>query len=238
MNKTIILTYHNVVDAKNDLLLYDVSLSEFKKQVELLRNTQSAIRTTDILLTFDDGYKSWANEVLDVLVKNNLKAYFFICIKHIDEGKITKEDILRLKNAGMTIGSHTVSHRYLNTLSETEIFAEMGESKQMLEDIIGSEVAFFSVPYGNYSKKIMKVAQAVGYQAVFTSKIGINPRPSYILKRIAVKRYLILDEFKRIIEGKGIRTMAMNQKIKNAVKSVMGVERFHAVRNVVVRKAE
>jgi len=239
MHNSLILTYHNIVDGKEkDLLLYDVSLEDFRQQMDIVRNTQCAIRATNIVLTFDDGYKSWANEVFEVLSQYRLKAIFFICIKHLEEGKVSCVDILKLKNAGMEIGSHSVSHSYLNTLSETELFAELGESKKALESIIQSEVKYFSVPYGNCSERIVKIAQAVGYQAVFTSVIGINHRAGYTLKRISLKRDTSLKEFKAIIAGKGLGRMAFEQGVKDTFKNIVGVKNFHFLRNCVVRKAE
>lgn len=279
MHNSLILTYHNIVDGKsNDLLLYDVSLDDFRQQMEYLRQladeqhkvagselpvtsantpfiyeseyevrnpkhvtTNSKPETRNSLkyvITFDDGYHSWAKEVLADLLQHGLKAIFFVCIKHIEEGKISCVDILKLKNAGMEIGSHSVSHSYLDTLSETELFTELGESKKALESITQAEVKYFSVPYGNCSERIVKIAQAIGYQAVFTSVIGINQRAGYTLKRVSLKRDTSLTDFKEILAGKRIGRMAFEQGFKDTIKRIVGVKNFHFFRNCIVRKAE
>lgn len=239
MNKILTLTYHNIVDKNKKLLLYDVNLQRFQaqmKQVSLLMHAR--IKVLDIMVTFDDGYGVWAREVLDTLKQYSLKAYFFVCVKFLQQGKIYREDILKLKDAGMTIGSHSMTHRFLHTLPEKELVYEMRESKRILEDVLKDEVKIFSLPYGAGTPAILKAAEQAGYQHVFTSQAGINTSLDFSLKRIPVKRNTTIEQFRKITVGKGIRGMVVKQKTKELVKKLVGAERFHRLRNKVVRNAE
>jgi len=234
--KTLVLMYHNVVNSDKDLHLYDVSLKSFKKQIECLRNTHDAIR--DIILTFDDGYSFWANEALDIIKRNGLKAYFFVCLEFLKNGSITREDIIKLKKNGMIIGSHGMRHRFLHKLSEGEVLYELNESRNILEDIIQGEIEYFSVPRGVHNKKILKIAQDAGYKKIFISEAGLNTEDSFIMKRIPIRRDTSLVDFKNIVEGKGIRKQVFNQKMKDLGKRILGIENYNRIRKVLVPRAE
>jgi len=234
--EVLVLLYHNIVDTSKDLSLYDVGLDNFKNQLEFLHEYKfshfivSAYKdykkNREILLTFDDGYASWEEVVLPLLKNFDIKAFFFICIKHMKEGRISKNQIHNLKKEGMNIGSHLMTHRFLHKLSKEEIFYELKESKKILEDIIQDEIKYFSVPGGLYNPSVIEIAKMVGYQNIFTSDVGININPDYIFKRIPIKRKTTLKEFKSIIEGKGIFKKILSQKSKNIAK-VMSVSYTH-----------
>ena len=234
--KTLVLMYHNVVSSSKDLHLYDVSLKAFREQMVYLRDTHDAVR--DTILTFDDGYKSWAHEVLDILNEAGLKAYFFICIEFIKKGSISKEDIIRLKDNGMVIGSHGMKHRFLHGLSDRELFYELGESKKLLEDIVRDKIRYFSVPRGMHNRRILKIAKDLGYERIFTSEIGINDNSVFSLKRISVKRNTGPSAFVDILSGKNIRKMRFEQRIKNFSKKVIGIHSYNRLRRIMIRNSE
>jgi peptidoglycan/xylan/chitin deacetylase (PgdA/CDA1 family) len=230
--------YHNIVDTNEDLHLYDVSLKSFEEQMGYIHDMYNVIRDTSVILTFDDGYKIWAGEVLNLLKKFNLKAYFFVCIKNLDKGEITKEDILKLKNNGMIIGSHSVTHRFLHLLEESEIYYELYESKKTLEKIIGEEVKYFSVPRGIYNSRMLKIAKEVGYEYLFTSNFGINETEDFLLKRIAIKRNTSLEDFKNIVNGKINKKLIFYQKLKDVAKKSLGINNYNWLRKVLVPRVE
>lgn len=263
--KSIILNYHNIVDSTKDLHLYDVFLDNFKQQVVFLRDTlptgrqaqyatpclPAGRRDTETVLTFDDGYKSWANEVLDVLKANDIKAYFFVCIEYLKNGQISKEDILKLKENGMIIGSHGMTHGFLTEMLHKERVKELKDSKNMLEEILGEEVKYFSIPRGVHNRAVVEAAKMVGYKNVFTSEVGINRvrgfagsrvrelgGNNFLLKRIAIKRDTTLNSFKDILNGKNIKKMVLKQKIKDIGKGFVGIDFYNKIRAILVKNVE
>ena len=67
---------------------------------------------------------------LPVLESVNLKAVFFITTDWINrKGFMDEDQILRLKNAGMLIGSHGCSHRCFSGMRMDELKREMQASK-------------------------------------------------------------------------------------------------------------
>jgi peptidoglycan/xylan/chitin deacetylase (PgdA/CDA1 family) len=51
---------------------------------------------------------------------------------------------------GMVIGSHSVTHPVLSTLSEAEQAREIGDSFAQLEEMTGGKIATFCYPYGGF----------------------------------------------------------------------------------------
>jgi peptidoglycan/xylan/chitin deacetylase (PgdA/CDA1 family) len=55
---------------------------------------------------------------------------------------------LNLKNAGMDIASHSYTHAQLTKVGSAQLEREIGTSKQVIEDAVGTEVNLFRLPYG------------------------------------------------------------------------------------------
>ncbi len=147
-----------------------------------------APRLMDIALTFDDGYLEHFR-VAEVLNSLGVRGTFFV-ISGRDSWNghplLTrkKELIKRMSTMKHEIGSHTVSHPDMTTLPEHEILQELGESKQRLEDITGSEIGGFSYPFGSFnevSKRLVskyysyaRAARDLGPQSTDRYSIGIK----------------------------------------------------------------
>jgi hypothetical protein len=61
---------------------------------------------------------------------------------------LNREEVKALASAGMTIGSHTISHPMLSHISAERAREEMGESRRMLEEALGRPVWALAYPYG------------------------------------------------------------------------------------------
>ena len=76
----------------------------------------------------------------------------------------------------MTIGAHTVSHPILSRVSEDKARAEMAESKERLEAIIGRKVALFAYPNGkpgtDYTGVHVRLAREAGFEAACSTGWG------------------------------------------------------------------
>lgn len=231
--KSLALMYHDIKRPGASLDLYDVSLDHFKSQMELLC-LNKPLPGSEVMLTFDDGYRSWAGEVLQVLNSFELKACFFVCLKFLKESKISKDDIRTLKSQGMIIGSHGVTHHFLHCMKEEDIFHELTESKKALEDITGGKINYFSVPRGVYNQKVLRIAREAGYEKVFTSDIGINEGENYTLKRVALKRDTTLQGFQDILSRKNFKRMAFKQALKDGAKKMIGIDFYNKIRNFLI----
>jgi peptidoglycan/xylan/chitin deacetylase (PgdA/CDA1 family) len=116
----------------------------------------------------------------------------------VDEPRLAREIFMTwdqaraLVSAGMSVGSHGVTHRALARLTEDEQRAELVGSKRLLESEIGREVSALAYPYGwpgAFDDATGRLAREAGYRAAFSALDGVNlPGSSdpFALRRLGV----------------------------------------------------
>jgi peptidoglycan/xylan/chitin deacetylase (PgdA/CDA1 family) len=80
-------------------------------------------------------------------------------------------------DAGLSVGSHGHSHRKLAGLDGDSQRRELADSKRILEDRLGREVAALAYPYGwpgAYTAETKALAAEAGYRAAFVAIEGVN----------------------------------------------------------------
>jgi hypothetical protein len=85
---------------------------------------------------------------------------------------LDRDDVLALLKAGVTIGSHSTSHRNLARCSAIELEHEIAENKQYLETLIGLPIPDFAFPYGkskHYNSAVIHTCFAVGHERAYSS---------------------------------------------------------------------
>ncbi|PBK70017.1 carbohydrate esterase family 4 protein [Armillaria solidipes] len=105
-------------------------------------------------ITFDDG--------------PYIYSYFLFNWYHPSDGNdygciYGDAEVQAIKNAyskGHQISSHTWAHRYLATLSLSEVDDEFTRVDKALESILGVKTAFMRPPFGSYSDTVLQVANA------------------------------------------------------------------------------
>jgi peptidoglycan/xylan/chitin deacetylase (PgdA/CDA1 family) len=88
------------------------------------------------------------------------------------------------------IGSHTVTHPIMPSLSGSEQCFELENSRLTLEVITGQPVKYFSFPNGKYSKESCHIVRSTGFELAFTSRPGIVHRG---LDHFTLPRFWIPD---------------------------------------------
>jgi peptidoglycan/xylan/chitin deacetylase (PgdA/CDA1 family) len=155
-------------------------------------------------LTFDDGRQSDHRLALPILQRMGLHATFFVVTDWIDRpGFLSRAEIRELAAAGMEIGSHTASHRFLSELPEPEVRGELAASRAVLQDLTGRPVPFLSLPGGRGSRQAFRIAREVGYRAVCTSRVGTNRLGggAFCLRRLPVTGRTSPARLQDFVEG-------------------------------------
>lgn len=187
------------------------------------------------MLTFDDGLLDNYTIAFPTLKEFGLKAYFFVTVSKINSiGYMNWEQLKELKNAGMNIGSHGMSHRILTTLKDKEIKYELMKSKDILEKNIGKPIDSFSIPKGHYNRRIIEEINEVGYKKVFTSNVEDNN--GFKFGRIAVKSDWSIEYFKRVLSNGLPVKEKYKESIKNLAKNILGIKRYDKIRKRVLKK--
>jgi peptidoglycan/xylan/chitin deacetylase (PgdA/CDA1 family) len=107
---------------------------------------------------------------------------------------MTWDQVRALRKMGMDIGSHTRSHRALQTVPHGELVGELSGAKQDLERELGEPVHSISYPIGRSIANLDPIRQALrdaGFKVGFTNASGAQPlwgeSDCYDLRRIAVE---------------------------------------------------
>jgi peptidoglycan/xylan/chitin deacetylase (PgdA/CDA1 family) len=111
------------------------------------------------------------------------------------------------------IGNHTYTHANCRTLSSADFAGEIDRNKAVLEEISGTKVRSFSVPYGSsvdLTLDLSRYLQRSGYKAVFLAEGRANSSPTYesLLDRVSIKASTDAALFSEIEILPRLRTIA------------------------------
>lgn len=85
-----------------------------------------------------------------------------------DAGELIRaEEASALHDAGMELGSHTLSHPDLHTLDDAELEHELVGSKQAIEELTGEPCRTLAYPCGIYDERVVRAAGEAGYELAF-----------------------------------------------------------------------
>lgn len=135
-----------------------------------------------IYLTFDDGPSVMTNKVLDVLMKNDVKATFFIIGNQIED----QENVLvRIKNEGHSMGLHTYTHDFKKIYSSNKAFInEMKLTQEYIKKVTGISPNIIRFPGGSRNHldtKTLNLLHSYNFKIYdwnVDSQDGINPKTS------------------------------------------------------------
>jgi len=143
-----------------------------------------------VMLNFDDGYKDDFTTVLPILERLKLQATFYIVPAASKFGGFMSPAMVKqaAESGYVTIGSHTVHHADLRSLSQEEREAELRDSRDLLQAWSGQLVNAFAYPYGYLNAKVEQDVAAAGYSIAFRTGSGADHTSStrYELRRIQI----------------------------------------------------
>lgn len=138
-----------------------------------------------IALFFDDAYENIYENAYGIMKSRNIKGVLCPVVDYIgrmnswDRGinryaHMNWEQIMELSSNGFDIISHSMSHRDLRKLNDSELAYELIHSKSVLEKKLGRKIEYFIYPYGLYDMRVKRAVKAAGYKAAFTSHASHN----------------------------------------------------------------
>lgn len=158
-----------------------------------------------LVLTFDDGYRDFLTEAWPVLQQCGFSATVFLVTDRIQnesqrvEGAeyLTWQDVRELHGQGVSFGSHTASHADLRSLGPEQIEYELGYSKELIEQKLGTPVRSFSYPFpfpeedDHFVRYLVDVLENQGYQNAVSTVIGRvrHGRASFFLPRLPINSW-------------------------------------------------
>lgn len=180
-----ILTFHSIDDSSSVLSfpprLFRYALSRLDangytsislmQAVEHIRR-QEPFPARSFVITFDDGYQSVFREAFPVLQRYGMTATVFLTVGKPTNGKTSErfpcmsgktmlswKEVFAMYVDGITFGAHTLTHPNLTKIKDDAIRSEICDSKQTVEDRLGTRVDCFAYPFGCYNARVRKVVQ-------------------------------------------------------------------------------
>lgn len=213
-------------DPQDDV--WAIKASQFRKQMALLdRLHYTTITFADyrlflenalnlprkpIIISFDDGYLDVYERAFPILSKFGMRAVIFVIADtgittnkwDSDCGRretmlMNEQQILEMHAAGNEIGSHSINHPKLTTLSRQEAWEQVSRSRILLEIMLNSPVRTFSYPYGILNEEIKGLVGDAGYSmacAAWSGPVGFEKdlleiRRTLILGKTGLFKFLL-----------------------------------------------
>ena len=162
-----------------------------------------------IVLTFDDGFVEHYATVLPLLKSRKQKATFFIVsgwtadsaahrrTDPLHRPHLVWDEVRALRDAGMEIGSHTVTHGNLLELKPAALKVELEQSKADLERELKIPIDLFAYPFTRQRIRVRQAVQHAGYRAAVVGPRGGSDRLE--LQRITIRGSLSLGDFRDLL---------------------------------------
>jgi peptidoglycan/xylan/chitin deacetylase (PgdA/CDA1 family) len=141
-----------------------------------------------ILLTFDDGSAGQYTHALPVLREHRFVATFFVMTVVLGKpGWLTRGQVRKLDEAGMTIGAHTYDHKAVPEYGGEDWETQLEQPGRELRRLLGHPVRLFAYPFGAYSSEAIQHLWSAGYRVGFQLAERLDHRhPLWSVRRIIV----------------------------------------------------
>lgn len=155
-------------------------------------------------VTFDDGLAGVHDVAWPILRRTGIPFAVFVVTRTLTDERsavdwiddpppvppstLTVEQVLELADAGVTIGSHSHTHRILPTLGDDECIQDLRRSREVLEDLLRRPVRHLAYPRGIHDERVRRCAARAGFATAFTLPAGPEPVGPLAIPRVGIYR--------------------------------------------------
>ncbi|KAG8862285.1 chitin deacetylase [Tulasnella sp. 330] len=120
-------------------------------------------------VSYDDGPTPYTTDLLNFMSDVDIKSTFFI----VGSRAISWSQTLQAEYmAGHQLSVHTWSHPYLTTLSNEQIIAELGWTREAIRQITGVSPNTMRPPYGDIDDRVRAICQAMGMTPIIWTSVN------------------------------------------------------------------
>jgi peptidoglycan/xylan/chitin deacetylase (PgdA/CDA1 family) len=252
--KSIWLMYHDIYEGpgpasvRRSATMYHASKKVFGDHLQAVKDSGLRVVTVGefiasggapgdtAVLTFDDGWAGAFRVAIPILERMGWRATFFVTSDFIGRAAFCQREMIqRAVSAGMEIGIHGATHRFLSSCTATEVKSEFARSKGILEDIAGSPIEHASAPGGSTSGLVAECAASAGLQSMATSRPGVNhsKQPHYALRRVAIRASTTASDIARYCRFDVTREQFRWQMLQ-LPRALLGMKRYAQLRRVLL----
>ena len=176
---------------------------EFYDPKNFLKEFKKSKDKKKILITIDDGFKSFYNEAWPYLKENKIPFILFVSTEPVGKnGYMTWDEIKEIDKSGIGyIGHHSHTHEYLIDMNDSEFIKDIETATKIFKEKLGRVPQIFSYPFGEYSL-FMKNYISKNFEIGFGQHSGIIDinKDKFELPRFPInEKYGELNRFKSLI---------------------------------------
>jgi len=179
-----------------------INLKQFVEFVSLKRQ----LPQKSVLLTFDDGYRSFLQYAYPVLKELDFTATLFVYTDYVGAGgnAFSWADLKKLAAEGFDVQGHSKSHgdmvRATNEPAaeyDRRLEAELTVPKALFQKNLGYEPTILAYPYGRQDDAVVRRTKERGYATAFT--VRRQGSPSFVdplrIHRSQIYPEMSMDDF-------------------------------------------
>jgi peptidoglycan/xylan/chitin deacetylase (PgdA/CDA1 family) len=197
-------------------------------QVVAARSGGAPLPAHAIAVTFDDGFRDFADHALPELVSRSLPATLFVTTGALaplnrsllpSAAMLTLGQVVELDRAGVEIGSHAHLHAQLDTLGQAAVIHELSHPKLVLEEALGHEVDLFAYPHGFSSAAVRDLVRLLGYRGAFAVRNAFSPDEDdpFQIARLMLRADTGRVRFESWLRGAGAPVASPREQVRTAV---------------------
>jgi len=122
---------------------------------------------------------------------------------------MTWNEIREVHAGGISIGSHSATHRHLSFLNDRELRAELADSKNAIESVLGNKIESFSYPFAFpetdrvFVSRLKSILESCAYENGVCTVIGTMSAANepFFLPRLPVNTFDDARFFRAKLEG-------------------------------------
>ena len=213
----IILMYHRFDENKYPST--NIKINNFIEHLDLIKknqfkfinpnNFENALsnqkKEKKILLTIDDGFKSFYDNAWPILKKQEIPFILFVNTREVGtRGYMNWTQIKEIAQQKFVhIGNHSFSHEYLVDKKNEEIIYDINRAITDFKNNLGYNSPFFSYPFGEYSNNFKNIIKDLNFKYAFGQHSGVadETKDFYELPRFPINEvYGELKRFKTILK--------------------------------------
>ena len=226
---------------------YVLTADTFRQHLEILR--ELGCNGTDVTgaltgdlacataITFDDGCLSDLLVAAPALTEFGFRATFYVTVAHLGRpGYLTQEQLRELASQ-FEIGSHGMTHSYMDELSDAQVRSQLADSRAMLQDLTDHAVMHFSCPGGRWTPAVGRLAREIGYATVTDSRpVSFSPGSDpWRIGRYAVTTSVQPAHVRSLAESGRWAGAGMRYRILSTAKGVLGNRLYDGARGMFLR---
>ena len=193
-----------------------------------------------VLITIDDGFKSFYTEAWPYLKENKIPFILFVSTAPIGKkGYMNWSQLKEIEQSDFAlIGHHSHTHEYLIEMSDSNFIKDIEIATKIFKDELGYVPEIFSYPFGEYSK-YMKDYISKNFKIAFGQHSGVIDinKDKFELPRFPInEKYGDLKRFKSLInyyplEYKSLKPEEKKISSKNNP-PLLSIEFFESQKNI------